>query len=39
MATAREELEAQDEFEHVVVNDRLEVAVDQLEGLVRDSLG
>jgi guanylate kinase len=39
LATAREELEAQDEFEHVVVNDRLEVAVDQLEGLVRDSLG
>jgi guanylate kinase len=39
LATAREELEAQDEFGHVVVNDRLEEAVDQLEGLVRDAMG
>jgi guanylate kinase len=39
LATAREELMAQDEFGHVVVNDRLEEAVDQLEGLVRDAMG
>jgi guanylate kinase len=39
LATAREELRAQGEFGHVVVNDRLEEAVDELERLVRDSLG
>jgi guanylate kinase len=33
--TAREELAAQDEFAHVVINDRLEEAVAELEGLVR----
>ena len=35
LATAREELAAQDEFGHVVVNDRLEEAVAALEGIVR----
>jgi guanylate kinase len=39
LATAREELAAQGEFSHVIVNDRLEEAADQLEGLVRDYLG
>ncbi|HEU4656574.1 MAG TPA: guanylate kinase [Capillimicrobium sp.] len=36
---AREELAAQDEFGHVVVNDRLEDAVERLEAIVRKSLG
>ena len=36
--TAREELEAQGEFGHVVVNDRLEAAVAELEHLVRGRL-
>ena len=36
--TAREELEAQGEFGHVVVNDRLEAAVTELERLVRGRL-
>ena len=35
LATAREELAAQDEFPHVVVNDRLERAVAELEQIVR----
>jgi guanylate kinase len=35
LATAREELRAQDEFAHVIVNDRLEDAVGALEALVR----
>jgi guanylate kinase len=38
LATAREELAAQDEFPHVVVNDRLEDAVSELERVVRDRL-
>ncbi len=38
LATAREELRAQDEFAHVVVNDRLEDAVDALERCVRAHL-
>ncbi len=38
LATAREELAAQGEFRHVVVNDRLEDAVAALEELVRASL-
>jgi guanylate kinase len=38
LATAREELAAQDEFSHVVINDRLEDAVDSLERVVRDAL-
>jgi guanylate kinase len=35
LATAHEELRAQREFPHVVVNDRLEEAVDAVEALVR----
>jgi guanylate kinase len=35
LETAREELAARDEFAHVVVNDRLEDAVEELVGIVR----
>ncbi len=35
LATARRELDAQGEFGHVVVNDRLDDAVDELERIVR----
>src|SRR3954451_13055568 len=38
LLTAREELRAQGEFPHVVVNDRLDDAVDALEELVRGAL-
>jgi guanylate kinase len=38
LETAREELDAQEEFGHVVVNDRLEDAVAELEGLVRGQM-
>jgi guanylate kinase len=38
LETARRELEAQDEFRHVIVNDRLEDAVAELEGIVRSAL-
>ena len=38
LQTARDELAAQSEFGHVVVNDRLDEAIDQLEGIVRASL-
>ena len=38
LATALDELEAEPEFGHVVVNDRLETAVGELERIVRDSL-
>ena len=34
LAVAREELAARDEFEHVIVNDRLEEAVEELAALV-----
>jgi guanylate kinase len=39
LATAAQELRAQDEFSHVVVNDRLEDAVPALEEVVRAALG
>jgi guanylate kinase len=38
LRTADAELEAQDEFAHVVVNDRLEDAVEELTGIVRGAL-
>ena len=39
LRTAREELSAQGEFPHVVINDRLDDAVEALEDVVRSSLG
>ena len=39
LAVAREELAARDEFEHVIVNDRLEDAVAALVALVREYTG
>jgi guanylate kinase len=39
METAVRELEAQSEFPHVVINDRLERATDELVGIVRAALG
>jgi guanylate kinase len=39
LRTAREEVAAQDEFPHVVVNDRLERAVGELVGIVRGQFG
>jgi guanylate kinase len=39
MQTAARELEARHEFAHVIVNDRLERAVDELEGIVRATQG
>jgi guanylate kinase len=39
LRTAREELEARDEFAHVVINDRLEQAVSELASIVRSALG
>jgi guanylate kinase len=38
LATAREEMKAESEFAHVVANDRLETAVEELEGIVRAAL-
>ena len=38
LRTAERELEAQPEFAYVVVNDRLEQATDELEGIVRHGL-
>ena len=38
LRTAERELEAQPEFAHVVVNDRLEQATDELEAIVRGAL-
>jgi guanylate kinase len=38
LRTAREELDAQDEFDLVVVNDRLEDAVDELVEVVREAI-
>jgi guanylate kinase len=39
LRVAEEELEAQPEFTHVVVNDRLEDAVERLSAIVADKLG
>jgi guanylate kinase len=39
LAVAREEMEARQEFEHVIVNDRLEDAVQELVGLVATMCG
>jgi guanylate kinase len=39
LSVAREELDAQGEFAHVVINDRLEEAADRLEAIVREGLG
>jgi guanylate kinase len=39
MRTAQRELAARDEFAHVVVNDRLERATDELVAIVRSALG
>ncbi len=39
MRTAERELEAQPEFAHVVVNDRLEQATDELQRIVSHALG
>lgn len=39
MRTAERELDARSEFEHVVVNDRLEEATGELERIVRSALG
>jgi guanylate kinase len=39
LRTAHEELAAQGEFPHVVINDRLDDAVEALEEVVRSSLG
>jgi guanylate kinase len=39
MRTAQAELAARDEFAHVVVNDRLERATDELVAIVRSALG
>ena len=38
LATAERELEAQGEFTRVVINDRLEDAVDELEAIVRSAI-
>lgn len=38
LEVAEEELEARDEFDHQVVNDELERALDELEGIVRGKL-
>jgi guanylate kinase len=39
LRTAERELEAREEFDHVVVNDRLEESTDELERIVRAALG
>jgi guanylate kinase len=39
LEVAEQELAAAGEFEHTVVNDRLNEAVDELEGIVRGTLG
>ena len=39
LRTAEIELDAQQEFQHVVVNDDLDAAADELVAIVRDELG
>jgi guanylate kinase len=39
MNVAKSELAAQDEFPHVVVNDRLEEAVEELAAIVASGMG
>jgi guanylate kinase len=39
LRVAHEELDAAGEFQHVVVNDRLDEAVESLAGIVRGTLG
>jgi guanylate kinase len=39
LRTAELELAAQEEFEHVVVNDEVEAAAARLDGIVRQELG
>jgi guanylate kinase len=39
LEVAKQELAAQDEFPHIVINDDLGRAADELEGIVRTELG
>jgi guanylate kinase len=39
LATSRIELEARDEFDHVIVNDDVETAADQLEAVIAEVTG
>jgi guanylate kinase len=39
LKTAENELAQQDDFNHLIVNDDLDTAVDELESIVRDSIG
>ncbi|HEX4730100.1 MAG TPA: guanylate kinase [Solirubrobacterales bacterium] len=39
LQVAEQELGAQDDFNHLIVNDDLDQAVDELESIVRDSIG
>jgi guanylate kinase len=39
LQVAEQELGAQDDFNHLIVNDDLDEAVDELESIVRDSIG
>jgi guanylate kinase len=38
LRTAELELDAQEEFQHVIVNDDLDTAIEELEGVVRTQL-
>jgi guanylate kinase len=39
LKTAEQELAQEDDFDHLIVNDDLEKAADELESIVRDSIG
>lgn len=39
LAAARDQLELADRFDHVIVNDELERAADEVEAIVRDAIG